>query len=75
MKINQLSWTSLQSHMPWDFSKQIPDQASVCSPCDCAFCLVPPLTIPRFTIAQPAAMTAANLYIPKQFSLVCKREV
>lgn len=44
LKIRQFSWTPLQGHIPWDSTKQIPEQAKVCSPevksCDPAFCLV-----------------------------------
>lgn len=58
-----------------DFSRQIPDEASVYSPSDSPFCLVSSLMILHFIIAQPAAVAASNPYVPKQFSLVCKLEV
>lgn len=62
------------------FSKQIPEQATVCSPwiesCDPALCLVPSSQDPELHhFMVYAVKTTSNLHILNQFFFVCKYEV
>ena len=80
MKINQLSWTSLQGCVSQNSFKQVPEQAKVCSSevhgCDSTFCLAPFSQCPEFHFHMATAAKATPRFnMPDQFFHVCKYEV
>lgn len=70
LKINQASWTSLQSYMPWGFFSK----KSLGRPMFALSVILPSaLFLPSWSCSSPlhSRQAAAGLHTPRQFSLVC----
>ena len=72
-----LDRSSFQDCIPWDSSKQVPEEAKVClQGCDPAFCLVLSSQGPELHhLMVTAAKPALNIHVLKQFFLVCNYQI
>ena len=72
--------SSLQRLIPWDFSKQIPEEATVCSPevqgCDLTFCPAPSSQDPELHhLTVTITKVPFDLHILSEAFLICEYEV